>query len=259
MDEQRKPKSSMKNNAGLCAALGVTLLLLGVGGYFLLRDPHPAASSTPMPETTVGEENSAAARRAEHQTPPAPPASGPAQVEAEPEPPATPVARGDAPEPTMPETVPEPMSVPMEEETGAEPAEPTMVVCPLRGQVLAAFSAEELSYNETLGDWRTHEGLDIAANPGDTVLSAAAGTVLSVQDDPMMGTVVTIAHEGGYETSYANLQTEPAVLAGDEVSAGQIIGAVGSTAAAEASQPPHLHFGVKKDGQPMDPEEFLPK
>jgi murein DD-endopeptidase MepM/ murein hydrolase activator NlpD len=46
---------------------------------------------------------------------------------------------------------------------------------------------------------------------------------------------------------------------GDSVSAGQIIGAVGSTAAAESAQSPHLHFAVSKDGDLVDPEEFLGK
>ena len=44
---------------------------------------------------------------------------------------------------------------------------------------------------------------------------------------------------------------------GDTVSAGQIIGAVGTTAAAESAQPPHLHFAVTRDGDAVDPDQFL--
>lgn len=248
MDQNRNEKKSSLNNAGLCAAMGVTLLLLGVGGYFLLRDPGSAPA--PVPETTLGEE--VPARGPEHELPSVPPASAPVRV---PETPKTPAAKGDAPE-AMPEVEPEPMTVP-EEAAEPEPDAPTLVVSPIQGEVISAFSADELSYNETLGDWRTHEGVDLAAAVGDTVLSAAAGTVQSVRDDPLMGTTVTIAHDGGYETTYANLQDQAAVLAGDEVAAGQIIGLVGETAAVEASQPPHLHFGVTRDGESVDPEEFL--
>ena len=50
--------------------------------------------------------------------------------------------------------------------------------------------------------------------------------------------------------------TQPNVEAGDPVSAGQIIGAVGTTAAAESGQP-HLHFAVTKDGKAVDPNEYL--
>ena len=116
---------------------------------------------------------------------------------------------------------------------------------------------EELVYSPTLGDWRTHNGVDIAAQQGTTVLAASAGAVLSVTDDPLMGTTVVIQHSGGYETTYANLQAEPAVETGDTVSAGQTIGAVGTTAAAEAAQGAHLHFSVAKDGEAVDPDAFL--
>lgn len=133
---------------------------------------------------------------------------------------------------------------------------PHLVVTPLRGDVLTAFSMEELVYSPTLGDWRTHNGVDIAAQQGTTVLAASAGAVLSVTDDPLMGTTVVLEHDNGYQTTYANLQAKPNVEAGDPVSAGQIIGAVGTTAAAESGQP-HLHFAVTKDGKAVDPNEYL--
>ena len=72
-----------------------------------------------------------------------------------------------------------------------------------------------------------------------------------------MGVTVTLSHEDGYHTRYANLQPEVPVRPGDAVSAGQIIGAVGSSAAAEANQPPHLHFSVAQNGDAVDPAEYL--
>ena len=134
---------------------------------------------------------------------------------------------------------------------------PSVVVSPLQGEVVAAFSVDQLLYNETLDDWRTHDGVDIAATAGDAVLAASAGTVLSVSNDPMMGTTVVIGHSGGYETTYANLQTGPLVEEGESVSAGQAIGAVGTTAAAESAQGAHLHFAVTREGEAVDPQAFL--
>ena len=145
----------------------------------------------------------------------------------------------------------------MESETDAQPVAPRLVVAPLVGEEVAAFSVDELTYNETLGDWRTHDGIDIAAEVGTQVIAACSGVVTAVRDDDMMGTLVTIAHDDGYETTYANLRSSPGVGEGQYVSAGEVIGAVGSSSIAEFSMPAHLHFSVSKDGVPCDPKEFL--
>ena len=137
------------------------------------------------------------------------------------------------------------------------PVAPRLIVSPLSGETVAAFSMDELAYSETLADWRTHDGIDIKADAGTQVLAASSGTVLSVADDDLMGTTVVIAHDGGYETTYSNLQSVPTVAPEQYVSAGQVIGAVGATSLAEASMSPHLHFSVTKDGEIIDPQEFL--
>ena len=145
----------------------------------------------------------------------------------------------------------------MESTVDVTPEAPRLVVSPLVGEEVAAFSVDELKYNETLGDWRTHDGIDIAAEVGTQVLAACSGTVTQVIDDDLMGTSVTIAHDGGYETVYSNLQSVPTVSEGQEVSAGEVIGSVGCTSIAEFAVPAHLHFAVTKDGVPCDPKEFL--
>lgn len=145
----------------------------------------------------------------------------------------------------------------MESTTDVTPEAPRLVVAPLVGEEVAAFSVDELTYNETLGDWRTHDGIDIAAEVGTQVIAACSGVVTAVRDDDMMGTLVTIAHDDGYETTYANLRSSPGVGEGQYVSAGEVIGAVGSSSIAEFSMPAHLHFSVSKDGVPCDPAEFL--
>ena len=145
----------------------------------------------------------------------------------------------------------------MESTVDVTPEAPRLVVSPLVGEEVAAFSVDELKYNETLGDWRTHDGVVIAAEVGTQVLAACSGTVTQVIDDDLMGTSVTIAHDGGYETVYSNLQSVPTVSEGQEVSAGEVIGSVGCTSIAEFAVPAHLHFAVTKDGVPCDPKEFL--
>ena len=130
------------------------------------------------------------------------------------------------------------------------------VVSPLDGTTVTVFSMSELLYDETMADWRTHEGLDIQAAEGDAVKTAAAGEVTSVTRDELMGTTVCITHSGGYVTKYSSLQDNPPISEGQQLAAGDIVGYVG-TAAAEASMGPHLHFAVEKDGSLIDPKEYV--
>ena len=83
------------------------------------------------------------------------------------------------------------------------------VVSPLDGTTVTVFSMSELLYDETMADWRTHEGLDIQAAEGDAVKTAAAGEVTSVTRDELMGTTVCITHSGGYVTRYSSLLENP--------------------------------------------------
>ena len=131
------------------------------------------------------------------------------------------------------------------------------VVSPLDGTTVTVFSMTELLYDETMADWRTHDGLDIQAAEGDEVKTAAAGTVLEVCDDELMGTTVVIGHAEGYTTLYSSLQANPPVVPGQWVEAGDVIGLVGSTATAENNMGPHLHFSVSKDGEMIDPAEYV--
>lgn len=152
----------------------------------------------------------------------------------------------------MPEADPEPV-----QET-LEPEKLLPQVCsPLDGTTVTVFSMTELMYDETMADWRTHDGVDIRAEEGDAVKTAAAGTVKEVRYDDLMGVTVVISHADGYETQYSSLQQEPPVEQGKTVKAGDIIGLVGSTAAAEGDVGPHLHFSVSKDGRVVDPQEYV--
>ena len=140
-----------------------------------------------------------------------------------------------------------------------EPTEkPTLkTAAPVAGETVAEFAVDCLSYNETTRDWRTHHGVDIAAEAGTTVCAAADGTVYSVYEDESLGTTVVITHEGGYTTKYASLAEEVSVEPGNTVTMGQAIGTVGNTALLENSLAPHVHFSVTCNGTSVDPQEFL--
>lgn len=141
----------------------------------------------------------------------------------------------------------------------AEAAQPAAVttVQPVSGSTTASYSMDALAYNDTMRDWRTHDGVDIAAEDGTQVVAARDGSVTAVYDDDALGRVVTISHDGGYVTTYASLNEDTLVSVGDTVKAGDAIGTVGNTAKLELSEGAHLHFAVSCNGSPIDPATFL--
>ena len=147
---------------------------------------------------------------------------------------------------------------PVEEVPVEAPAPKVLkTAAPVSGETVAEFAMDCLSYNQTTRDWRVHNGVDIAAEPGTEVLAAADGVVYTTYADDIMGTTVVIRHDGGYTTQYASLAEELKVSTGDTVSLGQAIGTVGETALVETSMGPHVHFSVLKNDESMDPNEFL--
>ena len=153
-------------------------------------------------------------------------------------------------------------SVPKETEPVAPSTKPTApkklnTVAPLSGETMTTYAVDSLSYNQTTRDWRTHDGVDIAAAAGTEVCAAADGEVYSVYEDETMGMTVVIVHAGGYSTRYSSLAETVAVNPGDQVTAGQTIGYVGTTALLESAMGDHLHFAVSCNEQSVDPAEFL--
>lgn len=128
---------------------------------------------------------------------------------------------------------------------------------PVDGEVLSEFSGGELVKSETTGAWQTHNGVDIKAAVGDAVKAVDDGTVKAVENDPLWGVTVTIDHGNGIVTKYCNLNSGVTVQAGQKVSGGEEIGAVGSTADIESSTQSHLHFEVLKNGSYTDPKELF--
>lgn len=137
-----------------------------------------------------------------------------------------------------------------------KPSPNSQFVLPLSGEIITAYSNGELIKSETLGDWRTHNGLDLAAEEGTPVAAAAEGTVTSVRSDPLWGFVVEIDHSGEVTSIYCGLSKETAVKQGDAVKAGQIIGTVGAIPA-ESLMPSHLHFELKQQGKWIDPQQMI--
>lgn len=127
---------------------------------------------------------------------------------------------------------------------------------PVAGKVIGKFSGDQLVFHEASGDWRTHNGIDLAAKDGESVRVCADGVVEKVYADSM-GNSVLVDHGNGFQTVYANLAEVPAELAGKNVKAGDEIGKVSSSALSDLTSEPHLHFEVIRENQRTDPMEYM--
>lgn len=130
-------------------------------------------------------------------------------------------------------------------------------VMPVNGEILNPFSNGELVKDETLGVWKTHDGVDIKADVGTQVKAMNKGRVTKVWEDPLWGNCITIDHGSGVIGHYYSLSKAMNVTEGDTVNAGEVIGAVGDTAECEAAELSHLHFALKKNGEWIDPLEYI--
>ena len=136
-------------------------------------------------------------------------------------------------------------------------ASPRLVyVLPLRGDIVKPFSDGELVRNRALGDWRTHDGVDISAEQGADVLAAADGVVAQIRSDPLWGTVIVIDHADGHQTHYSGLASNLPVQEGESVSARQSIGQLEGVPF-EPSDRTHLHFAAMRDGVWINPLDLI--
>lgn len=99
-----------------------------------------------------------------------------------------------------------------------------------------------------------HNGTDIAAKVGTSVVAAASGEIIDIGDYFFSGSTVMIDHGRGFITMYAHLGKIDVKLR-KRVRAGQPIGKVGITGRVTG---PHLHFGVYLNAAAVDPGLFLP-
>lgn len=171
------------------------------------------------------------------------------------------------PQPTLPEVTPvAPTQVPAatpeavpEDETATPTAAETAFVWPVEGDVVCPYSMTALLYDKTMSDWRTHDGVDIAAEFGTPVSAMTAGTVTKVYYDDLYGTTVIIENGSGLQCVYSNLEEIPTVYVGDAVAAGDTIGSVGASAGCESAQESHLHLSTSLNGESVSPMEYLPQ
>lgn len=220
---------------GFYIVLLLCVTALGASGYYLFSGLEESGKTVSGPATVV-----------------VTPAPTPVPVQtAVPQPPAT----------ATPRPAPTAAPVPTAQVLTTPPPTATASVFtwPVKGEVLRAWSVETLVYDETMGDWRSHDGVDIASAAGTQVMAPAGGTVSDLYTDDLMGTTVVILHADGVMSTCSNLAAVPTVEIGDTVRTGDVIGSVGATAIGESAEASHLHLSMTKNGVSVDPLEYLPQ
>lgn len=109
------------------------------------------------------------------------------------------------------------------------------------------------TFAEKLGDGVSHPGIDIAAPTGTPVRCVLSGRVAFAGWDEVYGNLVIIDHGDSLMTIYGH-NAKIMVREGEKVERGQIIATVGNTGRSTA---PHLHFGIVKNGEPVDPMRMI--
>ena len=131
---------------------------------------------------------------------------------------------------------------------------PGLLTRPVPGAVGSPYGMRQ---HPIFGEWRLHNGVDLAAGCGTPIRAAADARVASVSRDPASGNRLELDHGqvGGHQlvTIYLHAQGF-SVRPGATVRRGQVVGQVGSTGWSTGC---HLHFTVKVDGTYANPERFL--
>jgi len=118
---------------------------------------------------------------------------------------------------------------------------------PLYGWITRGFDTSQ-NYGK-----EKHDGVDIAVKNGTPVVAAATGEVAFAGWDKDLGNMIILDHGNGYKTVYGHNQSIMVGL-GDKVFKGKTIALSGNSGHSSA---PHLHYGIIKDGEPVDPSPYI--
>lgn len=121
---------------------------------------------------------------------------------------------------------------------------------PIRGEITSGFGVRKSPFT---GKKAAHKGIDFDLNTGDIVRSTGDGIVSSVSRNSTYGLHVDIRHNANVVTRYAHLANTK-VKAGQSIKRGQAIGAGGSSGRSTGS---HLHYEIRINGNPKNPQAFL--
>ncbi len=247
---------------GFYMILGLCVLAIGVSTYVLffttpeaqpltgrvVEETPPAEASGQAPEVTVPEKTTPAKPQPTTQTQktPEPAANEPAAPQQ------TPIES----KPTAAE-VPEAPANAVEVDAKTTVKQPIFTLPVREASIQREYSGDTLVADPTMGDWRTHNGIDFSCDEGDAVMAVLDGSVTEITKDALLGTCIRIDHGAGLESRYCGLVADDSLKVGASVSVGQTIGRADNSNLSESAQECHLHLEMTEDGLFVDPLSIL--
>ena len=131
-----------------------------------------------------------------------------------------------------------------------------VLIWPVDGNVILSYSMDQTVYFSTLDQYKYNPAMIISGEVGDEVLAAAEGEVTSIETTAQTGTTITMNLGSGYELVYGQMK-EVCVHEGDRVAAGDVLGYVSEPTKYYSVEGPNLYFQLLKDGEPVNPLEYL--
>ena len=116
---------------------------------------------------------------------------------------------------------------------------------------------DTIIYNESVGWYETHHGIDLVSQTSNDVLAAAEGTIEEIYTNDSEGTVIVIKHNDVYTSIYGSLNSDVTVKVGDKVNRGQKLGTTSDTGLNEYKTGAHLHFQLFMDENEVNPADYL--
>jgi lipoprotein NlpD len=137
--------------------------------------------------------------------------------------------------------------------TETRPAPPAQPAPPQPAKPAASFLRPAPGRTIAAFDGNRNKGIDIAGNPGDSIVASADGRVIYTGNSlGNYGNIVVVKHSDTYVTAYAHARTI-VVKENEIVRQGQKIAEIGNSGADRVK----LHFEIRKQGTPVDPEPYL--
>lgn len=131
-----------------------------------------------------------------------------------------------------------------------------LILWPVDGNVLLNYSMDQTVYFATLDQYKYNPALIISGEVGDEVMAVHKGIVSSVEENAQTGVTVTLEMGNGYEAVYGQLK-DVRVKEGAYVGQGQIVGSLNEPTKYYSVEGCNLYFQMLKDGEPVNPLEYL--